>query len=262
MATIGHVTDLTKRKGKLIPVGNSSIELNKAKMPHPFLKEVKLSNSKCCYFSHNLNIDPTIEHHFEIGLINIPKGFQFVEYSTAGATEPNWENKKEALNKTIYTPILLNISHTPSEARTSFHICENINPMEGGGQLHEKTYQGCSQPLVSNNGDTEYPFVLFYYFGKLYFSSDEFADPEDYEKEITPQGYYLIPLALSERLTVYYVIPEDESGTHKEILNLLKEKLPAYLNQQTGNYSIGILERLQLNDKLGIFVTRQLLDLP
>ena len=262
MATIGHVTDLTKRKGKLIAVGKTGIELNQAKMPFSFLKEVKLGNAKCCYFSHNMEIDPTIEHHFEMGLINIPKDFQFVEYFPTGAAAPDWDNKKEGLNKTIYTPILLNVSSKPSAAKASFHICENIKPTEGGGEPHERTYQGCSQMVASNTTDENYPFILFYYYGKLYFSSDEFANPEDYYDSIEPQGYYLIPLALSERLTIYYVIPEDSIGIYKQRLTLLKEKLPEYLNQQTGFYSIGILERLQLNDKLGIFVTRKLLDLP
>lgn len=263
MATIGAVKDLTRRSGSLTFVGNNALELNTATMPDPFLDEVWVSNTmKACYFSHNFTIQPQIdEYFFEIGLINIPKGFQFIEYMANGATTPDWNNKKKAIEKTIYGHVLLNISSTTPTTNRLFHLCENPLPENrGGGILMDKTTQGCATPLLSNPDDKAYPFLLFYYFGKIYFSDN--SSNEDVEK-LTPSGWYLIPLVLSERITVYYVIPEDKVlNLHIEKLNNLYKNLPIYLSVQSGCYSIGITERLQLNDKLGIFITGSLLNLP
>jgi hypothetical protein len=266
MAIKGEVKDLTKRSGKLTAVSASGIELDAATMPDPFLSEAWVGNSmKCCYFSHNFTISKVAsEYDFEIGLIRIPEGFQFVEYCADGNAVPNWANKKAPITKTIYSHILMNIRQPNSGISKAFHICENEATDGQTGEtlnLHDKTPQGCSHSLRSAY-DPQYPFLLFYYSGQIYFSDSDLTTKE--VTELPTKGWYLVPFALSERIIVYYVIPEDVSGgdEHLEKLDLLYKNLPSYYNKETGEYPVGLTERLQLNDKLGIFVTRSILGLP
>ncbi len=234
--------DLTKRKGSLNPVSDYKKQLNKT----PFLTEVWVSNAlKCCYFGendsdNNLNGD----YYFEMGYIKIPRHFQFV-------TNTETYELSEKMTHAIATNLIYNISETPPSPKED-HICLNTNWGQGGG-LASRTPQGCSELLrvaPSNNNLTEVRDAaietpIFYFKGELLFS-------DDYSEDC---GYFLFPMALTEGLVVYFVVKEDASTQqkHRQILDEIGKMLKE--DPTLGN-SIGIYERLQLNDKLGIFVTR------
>lgn len=240
MAASKKVIDLTRKKGFLGNVALTGQQLNEI----PFLNEAWVSGDlKCCYLSDSSqNQISEDNYYFEIGLIKLPENIQYVKDTS------DWQPEPFKTPLPIYSNILLNIQEAPQKVK-SFHICENLPT----GGLFARTDQGCSTflripPVLNSNlkrtvaDSSDLP--ILYYNGELYFS-------DDYRED---SGYFLFPMSLSEGLVVYFVVKEDiDTQKHKVILNDIIKQLTA--NPGLGD-NIGIMERMQLNDKLGIFVTR------
>ena len=241
------IIDLTTKKGKIGKVSASASSIKDA----PFLHETKVNgSSKACYFSDQSVAIPNGDYFFEMGLIKLPIGIQYVKDKT------NWKPEATKTTQPIYGNVLLGIQ-TNQQQTKAFHLCDNL-PADG---LQARTYQGCAgllrsiapstaikSTVLQNSAITLGDTPVLYFKGELYFS-------DDYSENC---GYFLIPMSLSEKLVVYFVVKEDtEEGKyrHKEILAATYDMLQ---KDPTLGENIGIIERLQLNDKLGIFVTRKI----
>ena len=241
------IIDLTTRKGKIGKVSASSSSIKDA----PFLHETKVNgSSKACYFSDQSVAIPNGDYFFEMGLIKLPVGIQYVKDKT------NWTPQATQTTQPIYGNVLLGIQANQQQTK-DFHLCENLPP-DG---FHARTNQGCAgllrsiapstaikSTVLQNSAITLGDTPVLYFKGELYFSNN-------YSENC---GYFLIPMSLSEKLVVYFVVKEDtEEGKyrHKEILAATYDMLQ---KDPILGENIGIIERLQLNDKLGIFVTRKI----
>lgn len=239
----GKITHVAKSKSILNPpVSQKKKTVAENLSAVSFLKEITISGLiPACYFTSGATF-PNETGYFEIGTLKLPAGFQYVDY-LKGTPKPNWDNKGDKRENDIFTTILIKLN-TQSQPHSSFHLCEEDPSGLFGGSM-----AGCSwlvRPYNDNN------FILFYYDEVLYFSDGSGLNgkPADIE------GYYLIPMTLSERIVVYYVIEHKKNdNTHIELLNEIKENFDT--NPQRRN-CIAINENLQLNDKLGIFVTRDI----
>jgi hypothetical protein len=229
-----------------------------------FLTEVRLgSGIRACYFK-NMIPEGTDFTHFDLAIMKIPVGFRYVDYTINAAQEVVFDLQssqlKPALKSGLFTPLLLP-KQSSTNSRTEFHICENKRTVfTRGGSI-----EGCSDPLgegglVANAR----PFELFYFEGDLRWTKSYEIDGKQtvtHVVEFKNKGrFLLIPLVLSEKTVVYYIVAGGNSDVDPEdfsprVTDFYRE-LIGYKTEIPKPF-VDAVHPLVLNDKLGIFATNK-----
>lgn len=239
------VIDLTK-----ISTSRLIIDLRNAPSPPTlstvdFFDEVVLMGNQihACYFKKNKPTTLEVNYFYDLAFLKLPGAFQYVDVNlNTGAVVFDGlpASYRPPRNFDIFTPLLLNISNNPNLTFPNFHFCTNKLQSENGTSTLAAP-NGC--PYTAKSFDNE--VNIFYYKGKLRTFSDENPDTDLIERE-----YYLMPMLLSEKYTVYYVRVKTDSNFQQ----ILDDFTFVYKNRTK---VFGILNPLVLNDEMGIMVFRE-----
>jgi hypothetical protein len=194
-----------------------------------YLDEGVLVNNciHCCFFkSDNVfgNSNTVTLRDYRLGYLVLPEGIQYVNYQADLKTGilkletliPNRSNYSESKSKQeVFTPILFKTRELDEKNNFSdfeqmpLHICSSLTLTIP--PIHTVAPNPCGF-LAGHNSN---PFHLFYYEGYLFLPGNDKA---------TNGKFYMIPIMLSEGLTVYYVIPLDDADVakrHEQRLNTI-----------------------------------------
>jgi hypothetical protein len=238
--------DFTKKRGQVTAVANGA-------SPIPFLQKVTVSRGITGFYCKSTDTIEDGIKDFEIATLKLPAGFKYVDYNN-GENPPNWENFQGSRDYDLFTNLVI---FKEKGEKTPFHLCDEEvkDPNTGevsisfGGSLH-----GCSELLLPYNDPN---FILFYYdAGLIYKYANVPKKGEDVDLTKLPEGtkgYYLIPMLTSERNVVFHLIEhlKDDADDAFSQLN----KLKTAFEDKAYRKCIALSDGLQLNDKLGIFVT-------
>ncbi len=266
----GEVIDLSART-QILPTDLNKIKVDLGKglldegYSH-FLTEVDLGNNlHACYFNETDMLEKDLgQAYYELAWLRIPDGFRYVNYEID--EEDNVivkeDMKATPLTYGLLAPLMLLSSQ--KIVKKGFHFCEvRPQPKAPDGSPIPTPYDypkrgsanECVIILAVINYQGKKTFPVFYYNGNIRNTtrtktSDTSKHRMSSTIEVKHDKFFLIPLIVSERIVVYYVI---KAEVNKK--NISKKLTEVYKKLKEGKNGADVKNHLVYNDKEGIYTT-------